>query len=65
MEIIFEKIKEINEKGTTILMVEQNARMALEYADRGYVFDIEKIAIEDRASNLLRNEDVKKLFLDG
>ncbi|MCD6400068.1 ABC transporter ATP-binding protein, partial [candidate division WOR-3 bacterium] len=44
METVFEKIKEINKEGTTILLVEQNARMALEYADRGYVFKIGKIA---------------------
>jgi branched-chain amino acid transport system ATP-binding protein len=60
---VFEKIKEINKDGTTILLVEQNARMALEYADRGYVFEIGKIAFEDKAKNLLENDKVKKSFL--
>ncbi|MGB9694024.1 MAG: ABC transporter ATP-binding protein [Fervidobacterium sp.] len=63
MDIVFEKIKEINRDGTTILLVEQNARMALEYADRGYVFEIGKIAFEDEAKNLLENDKVRKSFL--
>jgi branched-chain amino acid transport system ATP-binding protein len=63
VEIVFEKIKEINKDGTTILIVEQNARMALEYADRGYVFEIGKIAFEDKAKNLIENKEIKKLFL--
>ena len=63
VETIFEKIKEINRKGTTILIVEQNARMALEYADRGYVFAIGKIAFKDKAKNLLENDEVRKSFL--
>ncbi|MEW6215764.1 MAG: ABC transporter ATP-binding protein, partial [Nitrospirota bacterium] len=49
VDTVFEKIKEINKDGTTILLVEQNARMALEYADRGYVFEIGKIAFKDEA----------------
>jgi len=60
---VFEKIKEINKDGTTILLVEQNARMALEYADRGYVFEIGKIAFEDKAENLLKDDRVRKSFL--
>ena len=48
-----------------ILIVEQNARMALEYADRGYVFEIDKIAFEDKARNLLENDEVRKSFLGG
>ena len=63
VEIVFDKIKEINKDRTTILLVEQNARMALEYADRGYVFEIGKIAFEDKAKNLLENEEVRKAFL--
>lgn len=62
---VFEKIKEINKDGTTILLVEQNARMALEYADRGYVFEIGKIAFEDKAENLLKDDRVRKSFLGG
>lgn len=63
VEDVFEKIKEINRDGTTILLVEQNARMALEYADRGYVFEIGKIAFEDKAKKLLENDEVRKSFL--
>ena len=62
---LFDKIKEINKDGTTILLVEQNARMALEYVDRGYVFEIGKIAFEDKAKNLLQNDKVRKAFLGG
>lgn len=65
VEDVFEKIKEINRDGTTILLVEQNARMALEYADRGYVFEIGKIAFKDKARNLLENDEVRKSFLGG
>jgi len=65
VDIVFEKIKEINNNGTTILIVEQNARMALEHADRGYVFEIGKIAFEDKAKNLLENDEVRKSFLGG
>jgi branched-chain amino acid transport system ATP-binding protein len=63
VDTLFEKIKEINRDGTTILLVEQNARMALEYADRGYVFEIGKIAFQDEAKNLLENDEVRKSFL--
>jgi len=65
VDIVFEKIKEINRDGTTILLVEQNARMALEYANKGYVFEIGKIVFEDNAKNLLENNEVKKSFLGG
>jgi len=65
VDIVFEKIKEINREGTTILLVEQNARMALEYADRGYVFEIGKIAFEDKAESLLENNEVRRAFLGG
>ncbi len=65
VDMVFEMIKEINREGTTILIVEQNARMALEYADRGYVFEIGKIAFEDKAKNLLENDEVRKSFLGG
>lgn len=63
VEDVFEKVKEINKNGTTVLLVEQNARMALEYSDRGYVFEIGRIALKDTAKNLLQNDDVKKSFL--
>jgi branched-chain amino acid transport system ATP-binding protein len=61
---IFEIIKEINKtKGTTILLVEQNARMALQVSERGYVLETGKIVIEDRSEKLLTNEAVKKAYL--
>ena len=63
VDIVFEKIKEINKDGTTILLVEQNARTALEYANRGYVFSIAEIALEDTGENLLDNDEVRKSFL--
>lgn len=58
---IFDIIKRINkEDGTTIFLVEQNANLALKVADRGYVMENGHITLEDSASNLLANEDVKK-----
>ena len=59
---IFEKILEINKTGTSILLVEQNARMALEIAHRGYVFKIGAVSLEGTGKELLVNEDVKKVF---
>lgn len=63
VEMVFEKLKEINKNGTTILLVEQNAKMALEYADRGYVFKIGEILLEDTRENLLKNDEIRKSFL--
>jgi len=61
---IFDIIKLINkEDGTTIFLVEQNANLALKSANRGYVMENGKITLEDSASNLLANEDVKKAYL--
>ncbi len=65
VDLIFDKLIEINRNGTSILLVEQNARMALEYADRGYVFEIGKIALEGKKEKLVKNEGVKKAFLGG
>ena len=63
IDTVFEKINEINKDGTAILIVEQNARIALEYADRGYVFEIEKIALEGKSQDLLENDEIRKSFL--
>lgn len=63
VETIFEKLKEINKDGTTVLLVEQNARMALEYAHRAYVFKIGEIFLEDTGENLLKNDEIRKSFL--
>jgi branched-chain amino acid transport system ATP-binding protein len=63
VEKIFEIIKEINEQGTPILLVEQNALMALEAADRGYVMETGTIALADDAESLRQNEQVRKTYL--
>jgi len=61
---IFDIIKKINaEQNTTILLVEQNANLALHVAHRGYVIENGKIVLEDSADNLLSNDDVKKSYL--
>jgi branched-chain amino acid transport system ATP-binding protein len=63
VEKIFEIVKEINEQGTTILLVEQNALMALDAADRGYVLETGTIALADDAKSLRQNERVRKAYL--
>lgn len=65
VDIIFDKLTEISNYGTSILLVEQNARMALEICHRGYVFEIGKIVLEDSSGNLLKSEVIKKAFLGG
>jgi branched-chain amino acid transport system ATP-binding protein len=62
---IFDIIKELNETGATILLVEQNARMALSIAHRGYVLETGRIAMEAPAKELLNNDEVKKAYLGG
>jgi branched-chain amino acid transport system ATP-binding protein len=63
VEGIFDTIKEINKEGTTILLVEQNALMALSIAQRGYVLQTGQIVLQDTAENLQRNELVQKAYL--
>ena len=63
VELIFDIIKTLNEQGTTILLVEQNALMALAIAHRGYVLHTGEIVINDTAANLRRNEAVQKAYL--
>lgn len=63
VERIFETIRQINAEGTTIFLVEQNARMAFSVANRGYVMETGKIVLEDEASALLDNEMVKTAYL--
>ena len=63
VERVFETILEINQQGTTILLVEQNAMMALEVASRGYVLETGTVALADDAKALLRNEQVRKTYL--
>lgn len=62
---IFEIIKEINEQGTTILLVEQNAKMALSIANRAYVLETGRIVASGSASELLASEQIKKAYLGG
>lgn len=62
---IFQIIVDINKQGTTILLVEQNAHMALSIAHRGYVMETGKITLEDNAKALLNNEQVKNAYLGG
>ena len=61
----FEIIEDINKKGTTILMVEQNANMALSIADRGYVLQTGEIVLADDAQNLLNDPSMQKAYLGG
>jgi branched-chain amino acid transport system ATP-binding protein len=63
VERIFEIVKEINQQGTPILLVEQNALMALDVAHRGYVMETGKIALTDEAKKLSQNEQVQKAYL--
>ncbi|MEN3311147.1 MAG: branched-chain amino acid transport system ATP-binding protein [Actinomycetota bacterium] len=63
VERVFETIVEINQQGTTILLVEQNAMMALDVASRGYVLETGTIALADDAKALRRNEQVRKSYL--
>ena len=63
--MIFELIKRIQKSGVTILLIEQNANMALHIAERGYVLETGYIKLADRADNLSRNADVKRAYLGG
>jgi branched-chain amino acid transport system ATP-binding protein len=63
VERVFETIVEINKQGTTILLVEQNAMMALDIANRGYVLETGRVALADDAKALRLNEQVRKSYL--
>ncbi len=62
---IFEIIKEINSRGTTILLVEQNAHMALSIAHQAYVIETGEIVLSGSAKELMNSEAVKKAYLGG
>jgi len=62
---MFAALKEINEEGTTILLVEQNARMALQFAQRGYVLETGTLVLEGPSKELLENPEVKRAYLGG
>ena len=62
---IFEIIQNLNKAGTTILLVEQNAQMALSVADRAYVIETGRITLEGTGEELAKSEQVKKAYLGG
>lgn len=63
VETIFKTIREINQQGITVLLVEQNAHMALATAHRGYVLETGRIVLEDTAERLRQNPDVQRAYL--
>ena len=62
---IFKTIVEINRAGTTVLLVEQNAHMALGIAQRGYVLETGRVVLEDTAAKLAANDEVRAAYLGG
>jgi len=65
MMSVFEALKEINEEGTAILLVEQNARLALQFARRGYVLENGRLVLQGSSAELLDDPEVKKAYLGG
>jgi branched-chain amino acid transport system ATP-binding protein len=65
MMSVFDALKELNQEGTTILLVEQNARMALQFAQRGYVLENGNLVLEGNSEALLNNPEVKNAYLGG
>jgi branched-chain amino acid transport system ATP-binding protein len=65
MMSLFKALKEINAEGTTILLVEQNARLALQFAQRGYVIENGRLVLQGASQELLENPEVKKAYLGG
>jgi len=65
MMSMFDALKEINNEGTTILLVEQNARLALQFAQRGYVLENGNLVLEGLSQQLLEDPEVKKAYLGG
>lgn len=65
VEQIFEIIEALHKAGTTILLVEQNAQMALSIATRGYVLETGRVTLTGTGQELLRNDDVRKAYLGG
>jgi branched-chain amino acid transport system ATP-binding protein len=63
VERIFEVIQEINQRGTTILLVEQNASISLTTAGRGYILETGRVILSGPAQNLIQDEKVKKAYL--
>jgi branched-chain amino acid transport system ATP-binding protein len=65
VEQIFDIIQDINEQGTSILLVEQNAQMALAIADRAYVLETGKIVLQGKGDDLLKDDNVIEAYLGG
>jgi branched-chain amino acid transport system ATP-binding protein len=65
VKAIFRTLEQINKAGVTIVLVEQNARVALKLAHRGYIMEVGNIVLEDSAANLLANPEVQKAYLGG
>ena len=65
VNIIFDMIKKVNEEGTTVLLVEQNAKKALSIADRGYVLEIGKMVKTGTGKELLEDDSIRKAYLGG
>jgi len=65
VDLIFDTIKELNKQGMTILLVEQNALLALDIANRGYVLETGRIALSGDAKELAQNPQVKEVYLGG
>jgi branched-chain amino acid transport system ATP-binding protein len=65
VEKIFDTIRNISAQGVSILLVEQNARLALEVAQRGYVLESGSITLSDSAANLLGSSAVQRAYLGG
>lgn len=65
MLTVFDSLKEINQEGTTLLLVEQNARMALQFAKRGYALENGNLVLEGDSKEMLENPEVKKTYLGG
>ena len=65
MMSVFDSLKELNREGTTLLVVEQNARMALQFAGRGYVLENGRVVLEGTSEALLADSRVKKAYLGG
>jgi branched-chain amino acid transport system ATP-binding protein len=63
VDMIFTVIRDLKDRGATILLVEQNARAALEIADRGYVLETGKVVLQGSADELLVDDDVKRAYL--
>ncbi|MEE9256555.1 MAG: ABC transporter ATP-binding protein [bacterium] len=65
IETVFHILRDIRDAGTTVLLVEQNARMALALADEGYVIETGRIVLHDVAGNLRKNPEVRRAYLGG